>query len=63
MPLAGFVFIFNVGGIAWDVLFGGNSLGSSKGCGLTRKRLREDIVELICPAAVVSYYSVMDFWP
>ena len=42
MPLAGFVFIFNVGGIAWDVLFGGNSFGSSKGCGLTRKRLREE---------------------
>jgi hypothetical protein len=61
MPPAGFIFIFDVSGVAGNVLFGGDSLGGFYGCGLAGKGLREDIVELVCPAAIVGDYSVMDF--
>ena len=61
MPPAVFIFIFDVSSVAGDVLFGGDQLGGCQGRGLGAKRLREYIVELICPASVVSDDSVMDF--
>src|SRR6202140_2861730 len=60
MPPAEFIFIFDVGGVAGDVLLGCDNLGGCQGCGLGGKGLREHIVELICPASVVSDDSVMD---
>jgi hypothetical protein len=47
--------------VAGNVLFSGDEPGSGQGRGLSGKRLREYIVELICPASVVSDDSVMDF--
>ena len=61
MPPAVFIFIFDLSSVAGDVLFGGDQLGGCQGCGLGGKRLREYVVELICPASVVSDDSVMDF--
>jgi hypothetical protein len=61
MPPAVFIFIFDVSSVTGDVLFGGDQLGGCQGRGLGAKRLREYIVELICPASVVSDDSVMDF--
>jgi hypothetical protein len=61
MPPAVFIFVFDMSSVAGNVLFSGDEPGSGQGRGLSGKRLREYIVELICPASVMSDDSVMDF--
>ena len=60
MPNAGFILILDVGGIAGNVLLGRDSLGCGESSGPAGKGLREDIVELVRPAAIVRDDPVVD---
>src|SRR5580700_5062537 len=53
MPRSGIVLILDVRGVTGDVLLGGDPLGCGERGGPAGKRLREDIVVLVCPAAIM----------
>jgi hypothetical protein len=63
MPRAGVILKLDVDGITRNVLLGGHSLGCGQSSRLTGKWLREDIVALVRPAAIVGDKPCSGFLP